>query len=139
MAFKDSDLRAAVEPHLEENEQLKHCAFGVKQPNILLIVLLCLLALLPGLIAIVLLTMNYIVALTDRRFLVLRFKGKLNVVEISEYPLESMPEVAGNTGPIFTHIRIKDAQQPFVAKFHRAGTKANRAESSAIVAALAGS
>lgn len=138
MAFKESDIRVAIEPYLEDDEQLKHFAFGVKQPNIFLIIFLCLLAVLPGLIAVAVLTKNYIVALTDRRFLVLRFKGKLKVAEISEYPLDTLPEVVGTTGPIFTHIRIRDTRQPFVAKFHRAATKTNREESTAIVAALAG-
>src|SRR5687768_1774410 len=72
--FKDpAVVSAAFQPYLEPGEQLRHWAYGVKQPNMLLIVGLTLLAILPGLIAVALLTKEYVVGLTDRRFLVLRF------------------------------------------------------------------
>ncbi len=138
MAMKDTDIRAAIEPYLESEEQLKHWAFGVKQPNMLLIIVLFALAVLPGAIALALLTKTYVVGLTNRRFLVLRLKGKMKVTEISEYPLGALPEVKASTGLIFTHIRIRDPQQPFVAKFHRAGMKNNREHSLAIATALTG-
>lgn len=134
--FNDENVPAAIKPHLQPGEQLKHWAFGVKQPNIGLIFLLVLLAVLPGLIAIALLTKQYIVALTDRRLIVLKFKGKLNVTEVTEYSLSPKPKASGSSGAIFTHIKIDDAAKPFVAKFHRMGMPNNREQSQAILAAL---
>lgn len=135
--FNDENVPAAIRPHLQPGEQLKHWAFGVKQPNILLIIILICMAVLPGLIAIMLLTKNYVVGLTDRRLLVLKFKGKLNVTEVTEYPLNPRPNASGSTGALFTHIRIDDPAKPFVAKFHRMGMPNNREQSMAILAAIA--
>lgn len=129
---------APFTPYLEPGEQLRNVAFGVKQPNILLIIVLVLLAVLPGLIAVALLTREYLVALTDRRVIVLRVKGsKAKVQEMLEYRLGSLPPAKTSTGAIFTHIRIDDPAKPFIAKFHRAGpVPANRDNAMAIAAAL---
>lgn len=135
--FNDENVPAAIKPHLQPGEQLKHWAFGVKQPNIALIILLVCLAILPGLIAIALLTKNYIVALTDRRLIVLKFKGKLNVTEVTDYPLNPRPNASGSTGALFTHLKITDPTKPFAAKFHRMGMPNNREHSMAILAAVA--
>lgn len=129
--FNDNNVPAAILPYLEPGEQLYHWAYGVKQPHILLI-------LLTGTIATALLTKNYIIGLTDRRLIVLQFSGKLQVKEVSEYRLNNMPPVEASTGPIFTHIKVKDPQRPFVAKFHRMGMPNNRMHSQAIEAALTG-
>jgi hypothetical protein len=134
--FNDTNVPAAIQPHLQAGEQLKHWAFGVKQPNLLLITFLIALAILPGVIAIALLTKQYVVALTDRRLLVLQFKGKLNVVEVTEYPLQPRLKASGSTGPLFTHLRVDDAEKPFKAKFHRMGMPNNREHSRAILAAV---
>lgn len=135
-------MRAALEPHLQEGEMLQHVAFGVKQPPIVVIFLLILLAILPGVIATFLLTKNYIVGLTDRRFLVLQVKGIGNaaVKEVREYDRGELgtKAVSTSTGSIFTHIKIEHSEKPFVAKFHRAFSKENRAEAMAIGEALAG-
>lgn len=132
-------VQAAFQPYLEAGEQLRHWAYGVKQPNILLIAGLTLLAILPGLIAVALLTREYVVGLTDRRLIVLRFKGKaIKVEEVLEYSLAALPPVKSSTGGIFTHIAIDDPAKPFVAKFHRMGMKDNREQAMAIAAALGG-
>jgi hypothetical protein len=112
----------------------------VKQPNFFLMLPLLALALIPGLIAIQLLTKNYIAALTNRRLIVLRVKGvNLSVQEIIEYPLSSLPPVVASTGPIFTHIRVRDQAKPFAAKFHRSAMKGkNRESAMAIAASLTG-
>lgn len=121
---------AAFTPYLQPGEQLKYCAYGVKQPNILLI-------LLTGTIAAALMTKEYVIGLTDRRFIVLRFKSKnVNVEEMLEYPLSSLPPVQASTGGLFTHIKIVDPAKPFVAKFHRMGMPGNREHGMAIEAAL---
>jgi hypothetical protein len=119
---------------------VKYWAFGVKQPNLLLIVPLVVLAVLPGLIAMMLLTKNYLVALTSKdRFLVLKLGGGgSSVKEISEYSLAELRNqtVRTSTGPIFTHIRIRNPAKPFAAKFHRAYGKDNRPNAMAIAQAI---
>ena len=135
--FKDEGIIvAAFQQHLQPGEQLMGYAYGVKQPNLGLIFLLMLLAVLPGVIATALLTKEFVVGLTDRRFIVIRFSGKLNVKEVWDYPLFQLPPVKTSTGPIFTHIAIKDPQKPFVAKFHRMGLKTNREQAQAIAQQL---
>ncbi len=138
--FKDPNVPAAAfKPYLEPGEQLKHWAYGVKQPNMLLMLPLFALAVLPGAIAVALLTKEYVVGLTDRRFIVLRFKGKnVEVKEIIDYPLSSLPPVKASTGALFTHIKILDPAKPFIAKFHRLGMPGNREHGMSIEAALTG-
>ena len=130
--FKDEAMvQGAFSPHLQPGERVLYTAYGVKQPNIFLIMLL-----LGGVLA-WLLTKEYVVALTDRgRFLVLRFSGKLNVKEVLEYHIGNVQGAKVKTGPLFTYITIKDPQKPFSAKFHRMGTKWNRAHAMAIAQSL---
>ena len=137
--FKDpSVVTKAFQPHLAEGEQITHYAYGVKQPPIWLIIILMCLAILPGIIAVALLTKEYIVALTGSRFLVIRFSGgKVNVKEFIEYQLGEIRDVKTSKGAIFTVIKIKDEVKPFTAKFHRMGMKENREHSQAIADALA--
>ena len=133
--FKDPNVTAAAfRPYLEPGEQLRHVAYGVKQPNVLLI------ALTGGLIT-ALLTKEYVIGLTDRRLIVLHFKGKdIRVQEVLDYRLDDgrRPPVKSSTGPVFTHIRVEDQAKPFVAKFHRMGMPGNREGATAIAAALTG-
>lgn len=138
--FRDPNIPAAAfTPYLEPGEQLKHWAYGIKQPNIFLIIALFALGILPGAIAIAVMTKEYLVGLTDRRFIVLRFKGgKIEVKEVIHYPLDNLPPVKASTGGIFTHIKIADPAKPFAAKFHRLGMSGNREHSMAIEAALTG-
>ena len=139
--FKDPNVPAAAfAPYLEPGEQLRNVAFGVKQPNMLLMLPLFALAILPGAIAVAMLTKEYVVGLTDRRFIVLRFKGKnVGVQEVLDYRLDRhLPPVKASTGPVFTHIKIEDQAKPFVAKFHRMGMPGNREGAMAIAAALTG-
>jgi len=134
--FKDDAVQTALRQHLEPGEELKNWAYGVKQPNFWLILILYAMAILPGAIAVALLTKEYIVGLTNRRFLVLRVNGSLQVLETIEYALDALPPVAASTGVLFTHIKIKDAQRPFVAKFHRLGMPKNREHTMAMEAVL---
>src|SRR5215213_10360607 len=129
--FKDEEVAAAIRPHLLPGERLRHWAYGVRQPSLLLIILLT-----PLVVA--LLTREYVAALTDRRLLVLRVGRKLRVRGLTEYPLEGLPRAETSTGALFTHIRIDDAAKPFAAKFHRAGMANNREHALAIAAALGG-
>jgi hypothetical protein len=136
--FNDPDVPAAAfTPYLEPGEQLAHWAYGVKPPHLLLQFILCSLGVLPGLIALALLTKEYVVGLTDRRFIVLRFKNRdVEVLEIRDYLLSGLPSAKTSTGPLFTRIRICDRAKPFVAKFHRLGMPGNRQQAMAIAAVL---
>ncbi|MCA1621733.1 MAG: hypothetical protein LC795_21165 [Acidobacteria bacterium] len=129
--FKDAEVTAAIGPHLQPGERLRHWAYGVRQPHLLLIILLTPLAT-------ALLTKEYVVALTDRRLLVLRTGRKLRVEGLTEYRLDQRPPAKTSTGALFTHIRIEDAAKPFAAKFHRLGMANNREHAMAIAAALGG-
>jgi len=136
--FKDLNfVAAAFQPYLQPGEQIRNIAFGVKQPSMWAMIPLFALAILPGAIATALLTKEYLVALTDRRVIVLHFKSsKIQVQEVFEYALHNHPPVQASTGSVFTHIRIDDPARPFVAKFHRMGMPGNREQAMAIAAAL---
>jgi len=136
--FNDPNfVAAAFQPYLQPGEQLKNIAFGVKQPSIWAMIPLFILAVVPGAIATALLTKEYIVGLTDRRVIVLRFKSsKIQVQEIMDYPLSGHAPVESSMGSVFAHIRINDPVKPFVAKFHRMGMNGNREQAMAIAAAL---
>ncbi|MDT4896073.1 MAG: hypothetical protein QOH25_1150 [Acidobacteriota bacterium] len=130
-------VAAAFQPYLQPGEQIRNIAFGVKQPSIALMIPLFILAVLPGVIATAMLTKEYLVALTDRRVIVLRFKGsKIQVQEVSEYALHNHPPVQASSGSVFAHLRIDDPARPFIAKFHRMGMPGNREQAMAIAAAL---
>jgi len=135
-------LAAVFQPHLQPGETVKAVSFGVKQPPMLLIFALMLLAILPGVIAVALLTKNYLVALTDRRLVILKVKGFSNhtVQEVLEYSLAELPSLPTktSTGSIFTHVSIDDPARKFVAKFHRAYSPTNREDAMAIAAAVSG-
>ena len=133
--FKDEPVRAAFEAQLQPGEQLQYYAFGVKQPNMGLVILLLCLAILPGVIAVALLTKEYVIGLTDRRLIVLRVGGGVKVKEVSEYALGDLRGVKTSTGSLFTHIAIA-GPVPFSAKFHRMGMKTNREQAMAIAGVL---
>ena len=130
--YKDAEVTTLLQPHLQPGEQLKHWAYGVKQPPVYLMIVLT-----P--IGTALMTKEYIAALTDRRLLVLRTKRKSRVEEVIEYPLNKLPPAKTSTGTLFTHIKIEDAAKPFIAKFHRLGMSNNREHAMAIAAALGNS
>ncbi len=137
----DEQIQEAFASHLHEGETLKHWAFGVKQPNMLLIIGLIALCILPGIIAVALLTKNYFIGLTDRRLIVLQVKGMKpgDVKAVTEYDLSDLnsSNASTSTGGLFTHIEIKDEEKPFKAKFHRAFSKSNRPNAVAIGEAIA--
>ena len=136
--YSDEQVTSTLQQYLQPGERLLHWGYGVKQPSMAIILPLYLLAVLPGAIATAMLTKEYIVGLTDRRFLVLRVKGKINVLEVMEYSPPITPPVEASTGALFTHIKINSPDKPFVAKFHRLGMPNNRQHLMAIEAALTG-
>ncbi|MFB3056704.1 MAG: hypothetical protein ACE1ZQ_06020 [Ignavibacteriaceae bacterium] len=94
----DDKIKLAFEQYLQGEENLKYWAFGVKQPNIFLIVLLLALFILQGIIAIFWLTKNYLIALTDNNLLELEVASisNVNVKKHTEY---SLSELSGKVLP----------------------------------------
>jgi hypothetical protein len=117
-------------------------AFGVKQPNMLLIILLFCCFILPGAIAVVLLTKNFFIATTNGRFLVLQVKGltKLETKGVTEYSLDELrsADITTSTGALFTKIRVNIEGKPFAAKCHRAFADFNRPNAIAICETITG-
>lgn len=134
--ISDKQVQQTLQPYLNAGERLLHWAYGVKQPPILVIALLMSLAILPGVIAVLLLTKHYYVGLTDQRLIVIRISGTLNVKGVATYELQELPPVKASTGLIFTHIAIKSTTHPFVAKYHRMGMPNNRHHAMAIASTL---
>ena len=125
--FKDPVVDAALAPHLQPGESVEHWAYGVKQPSILLMIPLFALAILPGAIAVAMLTKEYLLVLTDQRVLALRVKGKhAEVQEVTAYDRGENLDVESKSGAVFAHVTVSDESRPFKAKFHRAGGTDNR-------------
>ncbi len=136
----DDLMQETLRTHLQAGETLKHWAFGIKQPSILLMVPLFALAILPGVIATQMLTKNYLIGLTDKRLIVLQVKSIANVElkALTEYSNEELKASAASfkAGKLFTHISIESADKPFKAKFHRMFSKGNREHAVAIGEAI---
>jgi hypothetical protein len=136
--YQDAIVTNVLGQQLQPGEQLQHWAYGVKQPPIWLIILLMCAAILPGAIAVALMTKEYVIGLTSHRLIILQVSGgKAKVILKWDYWRAQMPPAQTSTGALFTHITIKDPQRPFGAKFHRMGMPNNRPHAMAIAAALA--
>ncbi len=130
-------INAAFTEHLQPGETILQSGYGVKQPGMGVIIGLFCLAVLPGAIAIQMLTKHYLVALTGDRLIVLQVKGMNTKVKgVREFSLDGLPEVKASTGAIFTHLNIKDPEKAFKAKFHRAAFKGSRENMQAIAEVL---
>lgn len=138
--YKDPVVQSAFAPHLDSGETLQSWAYGVKQPSMLLMIPLFALAILPGAIAVALLTKEYLVGLTDRRVLVLRVKGgKADVQEVTAYSLDERHAAEAKAGKLFAHLTVEDPARPFQAKFHRLGAPNNHDHALAAARALGAS
>jgi hypothetical protein len=136
--LKHPDLQNLMKEHLEADEHLIAVAYGVKQPPMLLLILLIALAVLPGMIIVHFMTKHYFVAITNKRIFVLQTKGFRAIVKGQfQYSYDQVRGIVKtSTGAIFTHIKINDPNNKFVAKFHRGATKENRDQAMMIAAAL---
>lgn len=140
------ELRAMAQPYMPAGENPRHAAYGVRQPHILLIVLLLLIGILPGLILIHYRTRHYVLALGERTLAVIQvtpafWAMRLEPKAVKAVRLVPLAEVRGlgpttSTGGLFTHIAFGRKPDDFRAKFHRAFSRDNRAEAMAIGAAL---
>lgn len=132
----DELMQETLNTHLQEGETLQHWAFGIKQPNMLLMVPLFALAIVPGAIATQMLTKNYLVGLTNKRFIVLQVKSIANVElkALTEYALDEFKANPSSYKPVklFTHIIVENTEKPFTCKFHRMLSKDNRMHAEAI-------
>ncbi len=93
----DELMQETLGAHLYDGEALKHWAFGIKQPSIMLMVPLFALAILPGVIATQMLTKNYLIGLTDKRLIVLQIKsiGNVELKALTEYALDEFKSSPG--------------------------------------------
>ncbi len=142
------ELRAMAQPYMPAGETARHAAYGVRQPHILLIVLFMLLAILPGILLVHFMTKQYVLVLGERTLVVIRVGPALGRLRLEPKRVKStrlipLAEVGGlgattSTDSLFTHIAFGTKPDAFKAKFHRAFTKENRAESMAIGAAMTG-
>ncbi len=136
----DDQIVEAFQPHLQQGETVSRWAYGIKQPSMAITVPLIALGVLPGVIAMTMLTKHFLVGLTEKRLIALQIKGFSNaeVKEVIEYNRAGFAANPANVkdGKIFTSINIKDESKPFRVKFHRAFSKNNRPHAQAIIAAI---
>ena len=135
----DQTVPAALAQHLQPGEQLLHYAYGVKQPNIGLIILFY--ATIGGALAVTFMTKHYVIGLTNRRLLVLSLKPGFftrchldRIVETFDFPLHEVPQMKVKTsgGMLFYDMKIETPARTWVAKFHRMGMSRNHDHCNAI-------
>lgn len=129
---KDEQLRQMVQPVLRSGEEIQHVAYGVKQPNMLLMVPAFFLAIIPGVLLTARLTKHYTFALTNQRLIILRMASKMLTLPKPEDGFEedlsidlsalSAMDRKTKSGALFVHITVGAV----TAKFHRAYSKTNR-------------
>ncbi len=134
---RDEIFEDTMRPLLHPGEMLQCVALGVKTPPILLIILLMIIGVVPGVIVGLMLTKNFLVALTDRRIIVARAKGIVQTEGHFDYQLGKIGgKVTVKAGSVFTHITVEHPELPWKAKFHRSGSPNNKASALAIAEAF---
>ncbi|WP_127105230.1 hypothetical protein [Pararhodobacter zhoushanensis] len=131
-------------PALPQGETLEHCAYGIRQPNFLIVLPAFLLAILPGVILMQKLTKHLVVGTTQNSLVIAEIRPKwmaltfsvASVASTRVIPLAQVQDAQVKSGSLFTTIRFD--HDSFKAKFHRAFSKVNRPEAIAIGAALTG-
>ncbi|MCB1397685.1 MAG: hypothetical protein H6898_06750 [Rhodobacter sp.] len=141
-----AQMRDLLAPVLPAGETLQHAAYGVRQPNILLMLPAFALAILPGVILTQMLTRHYVVG-QSRNYLMVaeispKWRSMMTAVDavrdrwaVSINTLRGQPKTV-RSGPVFTHIAFGTGQDGFKAKFHRMFSRTNRAEAEAIGAVV---
>jgi hypothetical protein len=141
----DSDLYQAVQPHLLVSEQVKHFGYGVTPQPLWLVALLYVVLLgVPGFFVVALLAKHYVVALTDRRLVVVRIRGGVfeiscEVKEVRAYLFEELgaQPIDASVGAKVVRICVGDPKgRPLVVRFRRGASPANRSNAVAIAIAL---
>lgn len=122
---------AAFAPYLEPGEQIRHVGSGTWKSSLPLWA--AIISALMGGKALRAAVPRYIVALTDRRFVVLRFEEmSMKILDERSWPLTALPPVKTLSGMGYEQIVIDDPAQPFQANF----IGRQREEAQAISAAL---
>src|SRR6187200_1527973 len=110
----DQTVPAALSQHLQPGEQLLNYAYGVKQPNIGLIILFY--ATIGGALFVALMTKHYVIGLTNRRLLVVSVKPGFftrchldRVVEVFDFSLHEVGQMKVKTsgGMLFYDMKIE--------------------------------
>lgn len=133
-ALTEDQIRNAFQPYLNEDEQLLHAAYGVKMPSLLTITLLV--ATVGGMLAVMFLTKNFLVGISNRRLIILQVKSPSNGKVLRTWEFE-MSELVSNrnkswSGSLFTYLKIDQGEEQFDIKFHRMFSPANRDNAIAI-------
>ena len=139
---KTEEMKAAFAPYLPTGEAVTHVAYGVKQPHILLVLLLVLAGVLPGLIAMMFLTRHYLIGQSASGITVLQIEGltDLHVKKVMHFSASDLAgaEVKTSSNALFTNISIADRGRQFVAKCHKMYSQDNRPHAEAIAAFAVG-
>jgi hypothetical protein len=137
-----TQIKAAFAPYLPTGEEVTHVAYGVKQPHIVLILLLVSAGVLPGLIAMMIMTRHYLIGQSASGITVLRIESMndLRVKEAMHFSAADLAaaDVKTSSNALFTNISIVDRGRRFVAKFHKMYSADNRPHAEAIAAFAAG-
>lgn len=138
-----AEVEAAFAPYLEEGEQIRHLANGRRPPGCLRAFGVALIEqMFPVLRDIFDATRNYLIALTDRRLVVLRFKRwEDKVDEVQAWTLAAFPPVKAPdswNNMVARWIEIEDPAQPFKAYLSPTAIPGQEQAVPAIIAALTG-
>lgn len=138
----NAQMREILNPALPAGERLQHCAYGVRQPNMWLMVPAFALAIVPGVLLTAKLTRHYVVGMSRNYLVVSEIGANWRSKSLASEAVKSCDAISLNAlrgvekqvkiGTVFTRIRFGTGADRFDAKFHRAFSKTNRAESAAM-------
>jgi len=133
---------------LPTGERLQYCAYGVRQPNMLLMVPAFALAIVPGVILTHKLTRHYVVGMSRNYLIIAEISPKWRSMSLAVDAVKTCDAISLNalrgvekrvkTGMIFTRIRFGTGRGRFEAKFHRAFSKSNAADAAAMAEIIGG-
>jgi hypothetical protein len=141
-----AQMHGILSPSLPEGEAITHAAYGVRQPNMWLMLPAFALAIIPGVILTQILTKHYIIGTSATALVVAQVSPKWRTLSVAVDAVKSrraipLSDLHGQTaavkmGAIFTKIAFGQGVDGFKAKFHRAFSKENRHEAKAIGEAI---
>jgi hypothetical protein len=126
----DEQIATSLQPFLEPGEQVLNSAYGMSPPKLVMLIL-------TGAIGQALFSKYFVLALTNRRLLLLQAISKLRVVEVREYRPGNLPQVSVKQGSIFAVLQLNDPEGSYRIKFHRSAMANNRERAVYIANALA--
>jgi hypothetical protein len=123
----EQEVANLAQQYLQSGEQLQYAAVAMSLP---------MWALFMGAIIAALFRKWYVVALTDRRLLLIRYKNRLVPQEITEYELRQLPRLKFVQGTLNATLKVQDPRGTVTLKFGRLLTKQNRENALALGAGL---